>query len=81
MILKSYHQKTGIFKTRWCHLYLIAGILVVVYLNITKPIIDTIPSVSPPAPLIKLLAFIMTAVGVVMQHPFPHTFQQILEQL
>ena len=57
------------------------GILVVVYLNIANETAVTIPNVNPPVPRIKLLAVIITAVGVVMQHPFPHTFQQILVRL
>ena len=42
-----------------------------VYLNTTNNITVTIPSVRPPDPLIKLLAVIMTAVGVGSATPMP----------
>ena len=52
-------------------MYLIAGIFVVVYLKITNSITVTIPNVKPPEPLIKLLAVIITAVGVGRATPIP----------
>ena len=68
---KIMSPNTGIFKTRWCHLYLIAGIFVVKYLKAIKAIINTIANVKPPDPLMKLLAFIITAVGVGNATPIP----------
>ena len=41
------------------------------YLKIANPIAKTKNKVKPPAPLIKLLAFIMTAVGVGKGTPIP----------
>ena len=40
-------------------------------LNIIKPVILIIASISPPVPLMKLLAFIITAVGVGNATPIP----------
>ena len=68
---KIISPNTGIFKTRWCHLYRTEGIFVVVYLNIANNKIHTIPNVKPPVPLIKLLAVIITAVGVGRATPIP----------
>ena len=48
-----------------------AGIFVVVYLNIANKIALIKPVISPPVPLMKLLAVIITAVGVGNATPIP----------
>ena len=62
---------TGIRKTCLCHLYRIAGFLVVKYLKATTKEIIEISMTSPPVPLKKSLIAKITAVGLGKAIPIP----------